>query len=81
MWAAGHSNDVPDSDGLRTVELLLSGGARLDDADNRGRTALMIAAELGHGAIISRARPHLRVYIRGRLLTLITLSRLLLEEP
>jgi uncharacterized protein len=53
MWAAGHANDVPEADGLRTVELLLGRGARLDDADNRGRTALMIAAELGHGAIVT----------------------------
>jgi ankyrin repeat protein len=52
MWAAGHANDVPDSDGLETVELLLSRGARLDDADDRGRTALMMAAELGHAAIV-----------------------------
>ncbi len=52
MWAAGHANDVPESDGIRTVELLVARGARLDDADNRGRTALMIAAELGHGAVV-----------------------------
>lgn len=52
MWAAGHSNDVPEADGVKTVETLLSHGARLDDADNRGRTALMIAAEVGRPAVI-----------------------------
>jgi uncharacterized protein len=52
MWAAGHANDVPDSDGLQTTQLLLAQGARLDDVDNRGRSALMMAAELGHTHII-----------------------------
>ena len=51
MWAAGHANDVPDGDGVRTTRLLLARGARLDDADDRGRTALMTAAELGHADI------------------------------
>ena len=52
MWAAGHTNDVPDSEGIATVTLLLDKGAHIDDQDNRGRTALMIAAELGHrGAV------------------------------
>jgi uncharacterized protein len=47
MWAAGHANDVPESDGIETVELILERKARVDDADDRGQTALMIAAELG----------------------------------
>lgn len=51
MWAAGHSNDVPEDDGLATVRLLLDQGAQVDAADNRGRTALMIAAERGHAKI------------------------------
>ncbi|MCP8937573.1 ankyrin repeat domain-containing protein [Alsobacter sp. SYSU M60028] len=54
MWAAGHSNDAPEADGLATVDLILARGARLDDADNRGRTALMTAAEMGHDAIVRR---------------------------
>ncbi len=45
MWAAGYSNDVPASDGLATVSLLLELGAEAGARDNRGRTALMIAAE------------------------------------
>jgi uncharacterized protein len=52
MWAAGHANDVPDADGVKTTELLLGAGARLNDVDNRGRTALMLAAELGHADVI-----------------------------
>ncbi len=50
MWAAGYSNDVPEAEGFDTVNLLIAHGARLDDTDNRGRTALMTAAELGHAA-------------------------------
>ena len=53
MWAAGHSNDVPVAEGVETVRLLLARGARIDDADNRGRTPLMIAAERGHAEIVA----------------------------
>ncbi|MGH6814484.1 MAG: ankyrin repeat domain-containing protein [Hyphomicrobiaceae bacterium] len=52
MWAAGHANDVPQDDGVKTVDLLVERGAGLDERDNRGRTALMIAAELGRTAIV-----------------------------
>ena len=51
MWASGHANDVPEEDGLRLVQLLLERGAHIDDVDDRGRSALMDAAELDHGAI------------------------------
>ena len=54
MWAAGHSNDVPVGEGLDTVNLLLDRGALTGLADNRGRTALMVAAERGHAEIVSR---------------------------
>ena len=53
MWAAGHSNDVPFSEGVETVGLLLSRGAGFDLADDRGRTALMMAAERGHAEIVT----------------------------
>ena len=53
MWAAGHANIVPVADGLATVELLVGRGADLDRADDRGRTALMIAAERGHAEIVA----------------------------
>jgi ankyrin repeat protein len=52
MWAAGHTNDVPEGDGLATVRLLLERGASLELADDRGRTALLIAAERGHLRIV-----------------------------
>jgi len=54
MWAAGHSNDVPEAEGLATVEALLAAGAPVGPADDRGRTALMIAAGRGHAAIAAR---------------------------
>lgn len=53
MWAAGHSNDVPVGEGLGTVRLLVERGAALDLVDDRGRTALMIAAERGHSEIVA----------------------------
>lgn len=52
MWAAGHSNDVPPPEGLKAVELVVKSGAKLDAADDRGRTALMIAAERNHPLIV-----------------------------
>lgn len=52
MWAAGHANDVPEKDGLATVQLVLARGGKVDDVDNRGRTALMIACEQDHPAIV-----------------------------
>jgi uncharacterized protein len=51
MWAAGHADNVAAAEGLRTVDLLLSRGAKIDLVDDRGRSALMIAASLDHGAI------------------------------
>ena len=48
MWAAGHSEEAGAADVKETIELLIERGARLDDADDRGRTALMMAAELNH---------------------------------
>jgi ankyrin repeat protein len=52
MWAAGHADDVPEQDGLDLVASLISRGARVEPADDRGRTALMIAAEQGRAAIV-----------------------------
>jgi len=52
MWAAGYSDDVPESEGTATISLLLDRGARTDDRDNRGRTALMIASESGHAGAV-----------------------------
>ena len=52
MWAAGHDEGVGAAAVGRVVDLLLAHGASLDDTDNRGRTALMIAAELGDAAVV-----------------------------
>ena len=52
MWAAGHEDGVNARAAVETIELLLDRGAAIDAADNRGRTALMIAAELGHVPVV-----------------------------
>jgi ankyrin repeat protein len=52
MWAAGHEDGVGERATLDVVTLLLDSGAPIDAVDNRGRTALMIAAELGRAAIV-----------------------------
>ncbi len=48
MWAAGYSDEAGTEDMEKVLALLLDRGARIDDQDNRGRTPLMIAAELNH---------------------------------
>lgn len=48
MWAAGYADGAGIDDAQSVAKLLLDHGALLDAADNRGRTALMIAAETGH---------------------------------
>jgi uncharacterized protein len=52
MWAAGHEDGVGASAVERVVDLLLAHGAAINDADNRGRTALMIAASLGDAEVV-----------------------------
>jgi len=52
IWAAGHANDVPEPDGLAVVSLLLERGAALEAVDDRGRTALMTAAERDRLAVV-----------------------------
>ena len=52
MWAAGHDEGVGATASGRVIDLLLAHGAALDDADDRGRTALMIAAELGYADVV-----------------------------
>lgn len=51
MWAAGHGNDVPETEGLAVVEDLLARAVDVEAVDDRGRSALMIAAERGHATI------------------------------
>ena len=52
MWAAGFANDAPEQQALALAAALIDKGARIDDADDRGRTALMTAAELEHAAMV-----------------------------
>jgi uncharacterized protein len=52
MWAAGHDEGVGIIACGRVIDLLLARGAALDEADDRGRTALMIAAELGYADVV-----------------------------
>jgi len=66
MWAAGSSPDVLPSDGAK-LAVLLQEGAEVNAQDDRGRTALMMAAGLGHGETVSAlllggADPALRDY-------------------
>src|SRR5262249_21166920 len=53
MWAAGYEDGFGERDAVDVVTLLLDAGAPIDVADNRGRTALMIAAERGHAAVVA----------------------------
>ena len=52
MWAVGYSSEAGVNDVVEVMKLLLDRGAQIDDRDNRGRTALMIAAELDHEAAV-----------------------------
>jgi uncharacterized protein len=54
MWASGPATLVPESQAIQLLTYLLDAGARIDDRDDRGRTALMIAAEGGHAEIADR---------------------------
>src|SRR6266852_2140935 len=51
MWASGPDEKAPEAQAVKVVSYLLDAGARIDDRDDRGRTALMIAAEGGHAEI------------------------------
>src|ERR1700722_12496528 len=51
MWASGPDEHVPEAQAAELVSYLLDGGAHIEDRDDRGRTALMIAAEGGHTEI------------------------------
>lgn len=58
MWAAGHEDGAGSSDVSDVLTLLIKRGARLNDQDNRGRTALMIAASLGHETAVDVLLAH-----------------------
>jgi ankyrin repeat protein len=58
MWAAGYSSEAGVEDAVKTVTMLLDRGAHIDDQDNRGRSALMIAAELNHEEAVDLLLAH-----------------------
>src|SRR6266404_6199979 len=51
MWASGPDEKVSETEAIKVVSYLLDAGAHIDDRDDRGRTALMIAAEGGRAEI------------------------------
>ncbi len=53
MWAAGHEDGVDPGSAARVIRLLLERGAPIDATDNRGRTALIIAAQRGDADVVS----------------------------
>jgi uncharacterized protein len=58
MWAAGHEDGVGPRAAVDVVDLLVMRGAPLDAADDRARTALMIAAERGNGEVVTALLRH-----------------------
>jgi ankyrin repeat protein len=53
MWASGPDENAPEAQAVKIISYLLDAGAHVDDRDDRGRTALMIAAEGGHEEIVN----------------------------
>jgi uncharacterized protein len=53
MWASGPDEKAPEAQAVQVISYLLDAGAHIDDRDDRGRTALMIAAEGGHEEIVN----------------------------
>ena len=51
MWASGPDEKATEAQAIKVVSYLLDAGAHIDDRDDRGRTALMIAAEGGRAEI------------------------------
>ena len=60
IWAAGYAENAGALDAEVVVNLLLDRGAAIDAVDNRGRSALMTAAELGHAASSTSCSPAAR---------------------
>ena len=53
MWVSGPDENAPEAQAVKIISYLLDAGAHVDDRDDRGRTALMIAAEGGHEEIVN----------------------------
>jgi uncharacterized protein len=58
MWVAGHADGAGTYDVRDIMTLLIDRGARLNEQDNRGRSALMIAAALGHTTAVDLLLAH-----------------------
>jgi uncharacterized protein len=54
MWAAAYADGAGARDAEDVVNLLIDRGALIDAVDDRGRTAVMMAAEAGHARIVAR---------------------------
>ena len=81
MWASGPDQSVAEAQALEVVSWLVDAGAHIDDRDDRGRTALMTAAEGNHAEIAQLllkhgADPSLRDKAGKRAADLTTLSAL-----
>ncbi|WP_298257721.1 ankyrin repeat domain-containing protein [Bradyrhizobium sp.] len=81
MWASGPDESVAEAQALEVVSYLVDAGAHIDDRDDRGRTALMTAAEGNHAEIAQLllkhgADPSLRDKAGKRAADLTTLSAL-----
>jgi uncharacterized protein len=81
MWASGADENVTEAEAIKVVTYLLDAGARIDDRDARGRTALMIAAEGGRAKVATLllargADPSLKDNAGKRAADLTTLSLL-----
>jgi uncharacterized protein len=58
MWASGPDQSVAEAQALEVVSYLADTGAHIDDRDDRGRTALMTAAEGNHADIAKLLLKH-----------------------
>ena len=58
MWASGPDESVAEAQALEVVSWLVDAGAHVDDRDDRGRTALMTAAEGNHADIVQLLLKH-----------------------
>jgi uncharacterized protein len=81
MWASGADEKVAEADAIKVVQFLTDAGARIDDRDARGRTALMIASEGGRAEVAALllargANPTLKDHAGKRAADLTSLSSL-----